>query len=52
MLKAKLLYQWTSSNKGEIVENNKIKSIKIDKNGLIYFIEILSTKPIDILKEK
>lgn len=51
MLKTRLLYQWNSDKKGEIVEK-KGKPIQIDRNGLIYFIQILSSSPIDILSEK
>lgn len=52
MLKTRILYQWNISNKGEILDNTKDKSIKINSSDLIYFIQIVSTKPINLLGEK
>lgn len=52
MLKTRILYQWNTSSKGEIIDNTKGKSIKINYCDLIYFIQIVSTKPMDLLGEK
>lgn len=52
MLKTRILYQWNISSKGEILDKSKGKSIKININDLIYFIQIVSTESMDLLGEK
>lgn len=52
MLKTRILYKWNSSNKGEILDNLPEKAIRINKEGLIYVIQIVSRKPIKLFDEK
>jgi hypothetical protein len=52
MLKTRILYQLNSDNSGEILDNINAKTVQINRNGLIFIIQIVSSKPIGILNEK
>lgn len=52
MLKTKILFQLNSDNSGEILDHVKARSMQINRNGLIFIIQVVSSKPIDILYEK
>jgi hypothetical protein len=52
MLKTKILFQWNPNNSGEIIEAFKYQTAKVNRNGIIFFIQIVSSKPVDILNEQ
>lgn len=53
MLKTKLFYQWMPNKTIELINTAKISLInKVNPVGLIYSIQIISSKPLDILTEK
>ncbi len=52
MLKTKILYQLGPNNSGEVLENINSETVKINRNGLVFFIQVNSSKPLDILSEK
>lgn len=51
MLKTKILYQLNSDNSGEVIQIEKNTSTEINHHGLVFFIQVTSSKPIDFLNE-
>lgn len=52
MIKTKLLYQWNPENAGEVYGNPTRKTVTINKNGIVLFIQVISSKPLEIFSEK